>query len=311
MGSSFSTTCFSRIIMSLLPPSYWSSIQTITTAERLGMTQGTATKLQMSLTDLISFFTKEAQHHAIDHKHSNAAESVLLAHKKRKKRMANSKVKSNPMSNPDHHCDNCNKTGHLKADCWSKGGSKEGQGPRQKKSQKSNKLPDTAAVAETKVNYDNLFAFTCTTDLSALANALHLPKTWLGACIDSGASSHYCPDRSKFLTYKHISGKNIVAADGHILKVVGIGDIHIELPNGTGKTQAMLEEAIHAPEMAFTLISIANWTKPNVLSFPRAESVPLRIHLERSWQQSLALMGFIDWLPLSHLNQLIMLTSHW
>jgi len=38
---------------------------------------------------------------------------------------------------------------------------------------------------------------------------------------------------------------------------VGIGDVRIELPNGTGKTQTLLKEAVYVPEMAFTLISIS------------------------------------------------------
>ena len=45
-------------------------------------------------------------------------------------------------------------------------------------------------------------------------------------------------------------------ADGRTLKALGIGDVRIELPNGSNKMQALLKDAIHAPDMAFTLISI-------------------------------------------------------
>ena len=47
-----------------------------------------------------------------------------------------------------------------------------------------------------------------------------------------------------------------MAADGRTLKASGIGDVRIDLLNGVGKTQALLKETIHAPNMAFTLISI-------------------------------------------------------
>src|SRR5712691_9779589 len=40
-------------------------------------------------------------------------------------------------------CSNCNKHSHFKADCWAKGGSKEGQGLKRK-----DKAKDSAAMAE-------------------------------------------------------------------------------------------------------------------------------------------------------------------
>lgn len=40
-----------------------------------------------------------------------------------------------------------------------------------------------------------------------------------------------------------------------------MGDLHIELPNGSNKTKAVFKNAIHAPEMAFTLISISQLDK--------------------------------------------------
>ena len=94
---------------------------------------------------------------------------------------------------------------------------------------------------------------------------LQVLKAHLGACIDSGASCHYSPDCKKFENYWPISGQDILTADGHALKVVGIGDIHIELPNGMGHTKALLKDAIHAPEMAFTLISISQLDNANCL----------------------------------------------
>ena len=43
-------------------------------------------------------------------------------------------------------------------------------------------------------------------------------------------------------------------ADGHTLRVVGIGDV---LPNGPKHTKAILKKAIYTPDMAFTLVSIS------------------------------------------------------
>ena len=55
-------------------------------------------------------------------------------------------------------CSNCGRSGHTIQDCWAKGGGKEGQGPKQKKMDKSktestnqsstSKLPDMAYMAK-------------------------------------------------------------------------------------------------------------------------------------------------------------------
>ena len=49
---------------------------------------------------------------------------------------------------------------------------------------------------------------------------------------------------------------DIVTADRNSLKTLGIGDVLIYLPNGDKKTKLMLKDIVHAPEMAFILISV-------------------------------------------------------
>ena len=93
-------------------------------------------------------------------------------------------------------------------------------------------------------------------DHMAIAQNLDVPKSKLGTCIDSRASKDYCFDRSKFSNYKSIQRK-ITTADGHLLSTIGMGDLHIELPNGSDKTKVIFKNTIHAPEMAFTPISIS------------------------------------------------------
>jgi hypothetical protein len=70
----------------------------------------------------------------------------------------------------------------------------------------------------------------------------------------------YSPDRDRFTNYRTIT-RSITAADGRELKAVGMGDLEMELPNGSGSTKMRFEQAIHAPEMAFTLISISRLDK--------------------------------------------------
>jgi len=260
MGSTISTRRFATMIMSSMPPSYQPAIQTITAAERLGMTQGTVAKPKMSHINLIAFFTEEAEHNVIDDDCSKMVELALVMLEKRNKKSNGTKTKQ--IQDSDLLCLNCNKAGHIKANCWATGGGKEGQGPKQKP-KKAEKPCDAATVAQDKAEDEELFAFTCASVKVHLVNTTGNPRSWLGMCIDSGASRHYCPDRSMFVTYKTSSGHDILAADGCMIKGLGIGDVRINLPNGSGETKLLLKDTIYAPDMAFTLISISQLDHAN------------------------------------------------
>ena len=119
-------------------------------------------------------------------------------------------------------CHNCKKPGHnSKVNCWYKGGRKEGQGLRRKKSKKG----ETATILEAADDDDKeLFAFTCTSNFANIAEALQVLKSWLGTCIDSGASQVYSPNHSKFTDHKSIDC-GITTADGRQLKAISMGNI--------------------------------------------------------------------------------------
>ena len=259
MGSTISDTHFNIIIMSSLPDSYRPTLQTITAAERASKLSATTSSQskQMKPDDLIEFIIEEAQHRVINDERSKNAESALAAHTKKTGKGKSGKKKKST-TDSDEVCDNCSKAGHVKADCWSKGGGKEGQGPKQKKSKKE-KQSESAVVAVDE-NNDELFAFVCTSAYANVAEALKVPKSKLGTCVDSGASRDYCPDHERFTNYRPIN-RNITTADGRTVKAIGMGDMHVELPNGSKKTKAIFKDAIHAPEMAFTLISISRLDK--------------------------------------------------
>ena len=108
-------------------------------------------------------------------------------------------------------CKNCNRPGHAQPDCYLKGGCKEGQAPWQTK--KSKPKQQEAVVIAIDQEENELFAFICTSDCMAVANKLDVLKLKLGTCVDSGASSNYCPDQSKFITYRSVNCK-ITTANG-------------------------------------------------------------------------------------------------
>ena len=99
-----------------------------------------------------------------------------------------------------------------------KGGGKEGQGLKQKKGK--GKKSETATVAAVDDDNKELFAFTCMSDFANVTEALQVPKSRLGMCIDSGASRVYSPDSSRFANYKMID-HSITTADGRQLKQWG------------------------------------------------------------------------------------------
>ena len=184
-------------------------------------------------------------------------ESVLaaLGKKQRTRKQHNNKGKEKSTSSVT--CKNCKSTGHTKANCWLKGGGKEGQGPRGQNSKKGEKKAETVAAAEVTSNVDKIFTFTSTSNYVEVTNALNIPKSWLGTCIDSSTSWHYSPNHDVFINYCPIGNTTITTADSCKLKVLRKGDVWIELPNGAKHTKTILKEAIHAPDMAFTLISVS------------------------------------------------------
>jgi GAG-pre-integrase domain len=154
----------------------------------------------------------------------------------------------------DITCKNCKRTEHGKLDCYSKREGKEGQGPRQRLKQKAKKS-ETVVVA-TDDNEKEMFAFMCMSDYVAVTEDLDVPKSKLGTYIDSSTSQNYCPDCTKFSNYKSVQQK-IPTANGMTLAAIGMGDLYVELPNGSQKTKVIFKYSINAPDMAFTLLSIS------------------------------------------------------
>ncbi|CDO78280.1 hypothetical protein BN946_scf184674.g2 [Trametes cinnabarina] len=77
---------------------------------------------------------------------------------------------------------------------------------------------------------------------------------------DSGATRHMSSYRDKFINYVEISPRSIQAADDHVFKAVGKGDMYVDLPNGTGSTRVLLRDVLYAPTMGVTLVSISRIT---------------------------------------------------
>ena len=59
----------------------------------------------------------------------------------------------------------------------------------------------------------------------------------------------------KFSNYQSID-QDITTADGRLVKAIGMGDLHLDLPNGSKRTVFTFKGAVHSPDLAFTLVSV-------------------------------------------------------
>ena len=249
-----------------LAPSFRNLFTTLSTTAR-------QTGKKLTASDVIWHLTEEATSVEVEDtiNKSNAAMMASTSKSKDDKGKGKSN-KSNKSSKDDILCSNtnCGRRGHTGDQCWAEGGGKAGQAPEWwKKITKSKKA--SANVAENKsANKDepdnfamlaSIFpndetALTCTSDFQSEA---HAASSHSGIIIDSGASRHFSPDRSKFLNYQEfVNQEPIRAADGCTFHALGKGDIQIMLPNGNNKsTRIMLKEVYYSPIMAFTLISVS------------------------------------------------------
>ena len=131
----------------------------------------------MKANDIIYSIIEEVQHCVINDNCSKNAESALATCMKKTGKYKGKKMEKNQSGEA---CGNCKRTNHTTKNCYSKGGAKEGQGPRQKKN--ANK-PETVVIAADDDEKD-MFAFTCTSDYAAIAETLDVPRSRLGTCQD-------------------------------------------------------------------------------------------------------------------------------
>jgi hypothetical protein len=130
-------------------------------------------------------------------------------------------------------------------DCWAKGGGKEGQRPTGQGQRNGSKTAaNTAAAAPTPSPNDYVFA-----------SATSVQAGRGSTIIDSGATSHFCPDCPKFITFEAIKAQDICMADGSTISALGQGDIKVNFLLGNKYTTVTLKNTLYTPKMALTLIS--------------------------------------------------------
>ena len=137
-------------------------------------------------------------------------------------------------------CYKCRKFGHIKRNCpQSKKPSKSGQQIKGK--------GEKAHVVEEK-NVDLLAEHT------ALASKAEKTDKWI---IDSGATSHMCNSKEKFVELKTIDPIKVTLGDGHALNAVGIGKVLLDIEDGIRSRKCNLHDVLYVPDLAYNLLSVS------------------------------------------------------
>ena len=141
-------------------------------------------------------------------------------------------------------CNNCHKTGHVKANCWARGGDAEGKGPNQNKTAtkiaNQNSKNDHLKDKEPKqaLNYAFIVGSNNISD-----------EKWL---LDSGSTQHYSKDKSVFTNFEAIQDK-LHVGNGQEVAIEGKGDVTFVFNNPV--RSITLTDVYYAPDLECNLIS--------------------------------------------------------
>jgi hypothetical protein len=244
MGQSIGDKQYTNTLMSSLPLSYDANISIITTNADMSSTTITPTTVICIITDE---YDKRMLKKA---KPKLTQDEVFTADAQKNKRKNKHNIE----------CFNCHKKGHMRSDCWVKGGGKEGQGLKKKAGVKD----DTAPAAEKMA--DDIEAWAAIEEFDKDIEPLYSPASKIeelqeaieveAELYDSGASRHMSPFQHKFVTYQSIPPCAVVTANKCLFHAEGIGDLQIEVPNGKSSTSVLLKDSLYAPQIGFTIVSI-------------------------------------------------------
>jgi hypothetical protein len=160
----------------------------------------------------------------------------------------NARGRTRPTSDAtDKECFNCHRKGHMSRDCWSKGGGKEGQGPR---SRKRGGGGDRANQASDIVN--NVL-----TDVAYAAGSRTISShEWV---LDSATTSHICNQRNAFTDYTPLSNATVQGLGSKPALAEGRGTVYVNFAVNDGSVRHRLMDALFVPEAPNSLLSVSRF----------------------------------------------------
>ena len=145
---------------------------------------------------------------------------------------------------------NCKKKGHLKRDCWRKGGGKEGQGLKgQKGKEKSNQVTDSTSL-------NDVMAVAYMARFSDIPEASRF--AWY---LDSGSMSHIATMREAFKDYTPLSNATVKGVGPDLAVVNGIGLVMVNFAIAVGDKTIThtLKDVLHMPKVPNCLLSLSHY----------------------------------------------------
>jgi hypothetical protein len=120
MGKTVTDADYLDTLFTSLLPSYEQACISISTSNCLSAVMLTANIFEQ-------YILNESEWCAIKNQRQDLKDEAFTTNTKKEDSKDTNKGKD---KNKPKQCSNCQKHGHVKADCWAKGGGKEGQGPK-------------------------------------------------------------------------------------------------------------------------------------------------------------------------------------
>ncbi len=193
------------------------------------------------------------------------------------------KLKSSPPKSGHSKviCSNCKKEGHSIERCWSVGGGAKGQGLKKKQSKSSVKSKHGQGQvnmskdnSSSSVSHSILILHSKEDVLLLRDTPSHSNSVYF--IIDSGASTHMCPDRSYFSSYMKLNTpKCIWVADDQMINAIGIGNIKVKLFLDGQSHPGTLKDVLHLPSLSEPLLSTTQMTNGRITVILKSDHADL------------------------------------
>jgi hypothetical protein len=273
MGKMVNDDKFALILIGSLPMLYALTLSGILAAAEISATTptvATVTKLAINKYDRRTLGNDKSQDQAI-----NEYDRHTLGNDKSQDQAYTTDAQKKGKK-CDIECFNCRKKGHVRADCWAKGGGKEGQGLRKKHSgsKEGSKKADTAAGAEQageksgKDKDEEIEAWAVVEEEEEEEQSPQIPAMVADEAgggemelYDSGASHHMSLFCEQFTMYRDIPARPITAANNHIFYIISAGDLEINVPNRAMLSKVLLCDTLYALDLGLTVVLISRIVK--------------------------------------------------
>ncbi len=241
------------------------------------------TKTALTSDDLIWHLVEEANTIKLEANINKSHAALAAAHGKSNKGSSENgkgKDRKGKGKKSGSKCTNCKLKGHTNDHCFAKGGGKEHEAldwwkQKQEAKAKETKKSESANAATASLSKceNHAYVMVGPADFvplddegfdSLIITSGHNHEAYgvsssTDLIVDCSASSHFSPDKFKFINFKAISPEPIRATDGHTFSAISHGDLIVTLPVKDGEygPQVTLKRVYYAPKMAFTLVSVA------------------------------------------------------